>query len=32
RWRDMLNERIHSLTQLRDELDGCIGCGCLSMT
>ena len=31
-WRDMLNERIHSLTQLRDELDGCIGCGCLSMT
>ncbi|UPL19943.1 redox-sensitive transcriptional activator SoxR [Alcaligenes faecalis] len=31
-WRDMLNERILSLTQLRDELDGCIGCGCLSMT
>ncbi|WP_060512419.1 redox-sensitive transcriptional activator SoxR [Pseudomonas sp. NBRC 111124] len=31
-WRDMLNERIGSLTQLRDELDGCIGCGCLSMT
>lgn len=30
-WRDMLNERIRSLTQLRDELDGCIGCGCLSM-
>ncbi|MEJ6668269.1 MAG: redox-sensitive transcriptional activator SoxR, partial [Alcaligenes aquatilis] len=32
RWRDMLNDRIRSLTQLRDELDGCIGCGCLSMT
>lgn len=31
-WRDMLNERIRSLTQLRDQLDGCIGCGCLSMT
>ncbi|NLR97571.1 redox-sensitive transcriptional activator SoxR [Rhizobium sp. P38BS-XIX] len=30
-WRDMLNERIRSLAQLRDELDGCIGCGCLSM-
>lgn len=30
-WRDMLTERIHSLTQLRDQLDGCIGCGCLSM-
>ena len=31
RWRDMLNERINSLTQLRDQLDGCIGCGCLSL-
>ncbi|EPL16110.1 redox-sensitive transcriptional activator SoxR [Pseudomonas sp. CF161] len=30
-WRDMLTERIRSLTQLRDQLDGCIGCGCLSM-
>jgi len=30
-WRDMLSERIHNLTQLRDQLDGCIGCGCLSM-
>lgn len=30
-WRDMLSERIHSLTQLRDQLDGCIGCGCLSI-
>jgi MerR family redox-sensitive transcriptional activator SoxR len=30
-WRNMLTERIHSLTQLRDQLDGCIGCGCLSM-
>ncbi|UZM15688.1 redox-sensitive transcriptional activator SoxR [Pseudomonas kielensis] len=30
-WRDMLSERIHSLSQLRDQLDGCIGCGCLSM-
>lgn len=30
-WRDMLTGRIHGLTQLRDQLDGCIGCGCLSM-
>jgi MerR family redox-sensitive transcriptional activator SoxR len=31
RWRDMLTDRIRSLVQLRDQLDGCIGCGCLSM-
>ncbi len=30
-WRDALNERIEKLTLLRDNLDGCIGCGCLSM-
>jgi MerR family redox-sensitive transcriptional activator SoxR len=30
-WRDLLSERINSLTQLRDQLDGCIGCGCLSL-
>lgn len=30
-WRDMLTDRIGSLVQLRDQLDGCIGCGCLSM-
>ncbi|MBY8606638.1 MAG: redox-sensitive transcriptional activator SoxR [Burkholderia sp.] len=30
-WRDLLNERIRQLTQLRDQMDGCIGCGCLSM-
>ena len=30
-WRDMLTDRIRGLTQLRDQLDGCIGCGCLSM-
>ncbi|MNL76636.1 Redox-sensitive transcriptional activator SoxR [compost metagenome] len=27
----MLTDRIRSLVQLRDQLDGCIGCGCLSM-
>ncbi|WP_454619526.1 hypothetical protein [Bradyrhizobium cenepequi] len=27
----MLNDRIRSLVQLRDQLDSCIGCGCLSM-
>ena len=26
-----LEERIDALTQLRDRLDECIGCGCLSM-
>ena len=29
-WRAELDQRIRSLTRLRDELDGCIGCGCLS--
>lgn len=31
RWKEELNARIHALTQLRDQLDGCIGCGCLSL-
>ncbi|MGN5479112.1 redox-sensitive transcriptional activator SoxR [Cupriavidus basilensis] len=30
-WRADLDERIRMPTQLRDELDGCIGCGCLSL-
>jgi len=30
KWREELDERIHTLTALRDQLDGCIGCGCLS--
>ncbi|MGQ9368768.1 redox-sensitive transcriptional activator SoxR [Azospirillum sp. ST 5-10] len=30
-WRDELDERIAKLTRLRDELDRCIGCGCLSI-
>ncbi len=29
-WRPMLDERIRLLEGLRDELDSCIGCGCLS--
>lgn len=29
-WREELDRRIHTLVVLRDELDGCIGCGCLS--
>ena len=32
RWRPLLDERIKSLTTLRDQLDACIGCGCLSLT
>jgi len=31
-WRAELDARIRALTQLRDELDGCIGCGCLSLS
>jgi len=31
-WRDELDERIRRLVQLRDQFDGCIGCGCLSLT
>ena len=30
-WRPMLDERIRLLEGLRDELDSCIGCGCLSL-
>ncbi|MDE1194119.1 redox-sensitive transcriptional activator SoxR [Pseudomonas sp. Bc-h] len=30
-WKADLDERIHRLTALRDQLSGCIGCGCLSM-
>jgi MerR family redox-sensitive transcriptional activator SoxR len=32
RWRMELDSRIRKLTQLRDRLDDCIGCGCLSTT
>ena len=31
RWREELDARIAQLTRLRDRLEGCIGCGCLSM-
>ncbi|PWC42625.1 redox-sensitive transcriptional activator SoxR [Azospirillum sp. TSO22-1] len=30
-WREELDDRINKLTRLRDELDRCIGCGCLSI-
>ena len=30
-WQPVLDARIDSLTQLRDQLSACIGCGCLSM-
>jgi MerR family transcriptional regulator, redox-sensitive transcriptional activator SoxR len=30
-WRAELDLRIEQLTRLRDELTGCIGCGCLSL-
>jgi MerR family redox-sensitive transcriptional activator SoxR len=32
RWRTELDNRIAKLTELRDRLDDCIGCGCLSIT
>ena len=30
-WRKRLDEQIDALTSLRDGLDSCIGCGCLSL-
>lgn len=30
-FREELDRRITTLTRLRDNLDGCIGCGCLSL-
>ncbi|MBO9520306.1 MAG: redox-sensitive transcriptional activator SoxR [Nocardioidaceae bacterium] len=30
-WRGRLDERIAALERLRDGLDSCIGCGCLSL-
>lgn len=30
-WQPMLDERITLLQLMRDRLDGCIGCGCLSL-
>src|SRR3954452_18323502 len=30
-WRDRLDEQIAALSQLRDGLTSCIGCGCLSL-
>ena len=31
RWRRRLEERITLMERLRDQLTGCIGCGCLSL-
>ena len=31
RWRQDLDRRIAQLERLRDDLSGCIGCGCLSL-
>lgn len=31
KWRTELDDRIQRLLRLRDQLDGCIGCGCLSL-
>lgn len=30
-WREQLDARIGQLQRLRDDLTGCIGCGCLSL-
>ncbi|WP_313814695.1 redox-sensitive transcriptional activator SoxR [Glutamicibacter sp.] len=32
RWKILVDRRIEQLNSLRDSLDGCIGCGCLSTT
>ncbi|RYI92081.1 MAG: redox-sensitive transcriptional activator SoxR, partial [Acetobacteraceae bacterium] len=29
-WYEKLDRRVTMLTRMRDELNGCIGCGCLS--
>jgi MerR family redox-sensitive transcriptional activator SoxR len=29
--REALDNKINALTRMRDTLDGCIGCGCLSL-
>jgi MerR family redox-sensitive transcriptional activator SoxR len=31
-WRPRLDDQIQRLVNLRDKLDGCIGCGCLSLS
>lgn len=31
-WRPLLDQRIAAMQRLRDQLDSCIGCGCLSLT
>jgi MerR family redox-sensitive transcriptional activator SoxR len=30
-WKDRLDDQIQALEKLRDDLDSCIGCGCLSL-
>lgn len=30
-FREVLDDKIETLTRMRDSLDGCIGCGCLSL-
>lgn len=30
-WQQQLEQRIRALSALRDQLDSCIGCGCLSL-
>jgi len=30
-WKPLIEARIASLAALRDQLDSCIGCGCLSL-
>ncbi len=30
-WQSLIDDRIETLRRLRDELDRCIGCGCLSL-
>jgi len=31
-WRPVLDQRIKLLSRMRNQLDSCIGCGCLSLT
>jgi MerR family redox-sensitive transcriptional activator SoxR len=30
-WRDRIEDQIRRLRELQDDIDGCVGCGCLSL-
>jgi MerR family redox-sensitive transcriptional activator SoxR len=30
-WRERIEEQIQRLRELQEDIDGCVGCGCLSL-